>query len=141
MMTLMKCLSLLRGVRIALCGIGVFLLIWSSVARAEDGRPVPTLVHQVWVGPLPIEAKEVIKHSYFFCTEHGIKYMFWNEATMDELEKFCPEEKMKKLNSLLKSHRYGEATELIKEEVLKKYGGTYWSPGYLHSHCLLNKGD
>lgn len=76
---------------------------------------IPRIFHHIWFGSeLPSRFKEYIKTWKRF--HPGWKFMFWDEDNLPEL-----------INQRLynKARTYAEQSDIVRLEILKKYGGVY----------------
>lgn len=86
---------------------------------------IPRIFHHIWFGSeLPSRFKEYIKTWKRF--HPGWKFMFWDEDNLPEL-----------INQRLynKARTYAEQSDIVRLEILKKYGGVYVDTDY---ECFSN---
>lgn len=79
---------------------------------------IPKIIHYIWLGnnPIPPQIKKCINSWSKVCPDYEIK--FWNEENLD-LEKY------QYVKDALEAKKYAFASDVLRFEILKKYGGIY----------------
>jgi len=89
-----------------------------NIEPKKNSQKIPKIIHQIWIGPkkLPSKYKRWIDSWKFF--NPNWEYIFWDNNRIKELEVI-------NLNVYKKSNNYGFKSDLIRYEILNKYGGLY----------------
>lgn len=103
------------------------------IKSAEKSNKIPKIIHQIWIGPkrLPNKYKKWMSSWKLFNPDW--QYIFWDNKKIMELD-IIHSKAYKQINN------YGFKSDLLRYEILKKYGGLYVDtdfecikklPGYL----------
>jgi hypothetical protein len=100
----------------------------SKVARSQNPR-IPKIIHQIWLGPrLPpayfAEFQEKIKQLH-----PGWEYHLWSEADLEELN-------LENWDLVQKTQNYAEQSDIIRGDLLDRFGGVYMDVDLDVIHCL-----
>ena len=79
---------------------------------------IPKIIHYIWLGnnPIPPAIKRCINSWSKVCPDYQIK--FWNEENLD-LDKY------QYVKDAIKAKKYAFASDVLRFEILKEYGGVY----------------
>ena len=89
---------------------------WST-----DTRPVPKIIHQVWVGPREPPSDTLKMKSY--AAKIGWDYRLWRESDIDSLE--LGQETLSTLHYNLRRTCWRGASNIMRYAAILKHGGVY----------------
>lgn len=100
----------------------------SKIERASTPK-IPKIIHQIWLGPnLP--------PSYFYDFQAkwkelhpGWEYKLWNEESLEKLH-------LDNWDLVEKSRNWAEKSDIIRGELLYRFGGVYIDDDYEPTHCF-----
>ena len=101
--------------------------------HAESFRkPVPKIVHQIWFGDknrknsCHAEYKDnTLQEWSDYCEQLGWEYKLWTEENDAHIKTFVSPENMRLLEELRQERNYYSASDVLRYEVLRHYGGVY----------------
>ncbi len=89
-----------------------------NITAKNNSQKIPKIIHQIWIGPkkLPLKYKKWIDSWKLFNPDWD--YIFWDNNRIRKLEI---------IDSIVykKSKNYGFKSDLLRYEILRKYGGLY----------------
>ena len=89
-----------------------------SNKSANRAPVIPKIVHQIWIGPHAPPAIFELSQRSIKQLHPGWEYRLWTDADVASLELYN-----KKVYDL--SNNYGKKADILRYEILKKYGGVY----------------
>lgn len=98
---------------------------WLRRTASANRVPVPRVVHQVWVGPLP--PPDTSKAWRAHCERHGYGYRLWREESLMALGIG----QVSHFDRLLAKRDYPGAADIARYFVLREQGGLYFDSDYV----------
>ena len=106
-------------------------------------KAVPLFIHQIWFGDkskMPSKVKDWKEYVGL----HRYVHRLWNEGDLETLETFMRPANYHYLNVMLKLENYPAASDIVRYELLKKFGGIYFDcdfapPRRDHNYVNLNQ--
>ena len=94
--------------------------IYDKYNESDKNAPIiPKIIHQIWIGgDLPPMERKLCNDWKLACEENGWEYILWNDKKLSQLD-FLNEDKIFETKSV------GQKSDIIRLELLKKYGGVY----------------
>ena len=86
--------------------------------KNENEELIPKIIHQIWIGPKQFPSKYSEWSSTWQKLNPSWVYKFWTESNIRNL-------KLKNQKKIDASSNIGYKTDLIRYEILKKFGGLY----------------
>ncbi len=86
--------------------------------KDQNKETIPKIIHQIWIGPKKFPSKYYKWVSTWKKHNPSWIYKFWTESNIREL-------KLKNQKKIDASSNIGYKTDLIRYEILKKFGGLY----------------
>ena len=86
--------------------------------KDQNKEKIPKIIHQIWIGPKKFPSKYSRWASTWKKLNPTWIYKFWTESNLLEL-------KLKNQKKIDSSKNIGYKTDLIRYEILKKFGGLY----------------
>jgi len=89
-----------------------------NIETKKNEKKIPKIIHQIWIGPKKLPGKYKRWIDSWKLLNPDWKYIFWDNNRIQELE-------IINLNVYKKSNNYGFKSDLLRYEILRKYGGLY----------------
>jgi mannosyltransferase OCH1-like enzyme len=87
--------------------------------------PVPKKVHQIWFGDkrnMPLNKALAWQH---LCVKFGYDYKLWDESDIENCAAFMSSNNYSLLKMFLEQKNYWAASDILRCELIKKFGGIY----------------
>lgn len=81
-------------------------------------KSIPKIIHQIWLGPFDPPGKWMNSWENGFCKKYNWKYMLWREKDIDALS-------LKNKKEYDESVSYQQKADIVRYEVIYRYGGLY----------------
>ena len=89
------------------------------------GSNIPKIIHQIWLGkPMP-EFEKQLTEQIKSNIDSNWKYILWTEENLHELNS------NNAINLINSTPNYGQKSDILRYEILNKYGGIYLDTDFL----------
>jgi len=85
---------------------------------ANECGPIPRILHQIWVGPHPIPNRSIEFITGLRALHPTFEYRLWRDADVST-------EEFENYEFIIKTPSYAQKADLMRYEILHKYGGIY----------------
>ena len=93
----------------------------SCTTQASVTSRIPKILHQIWIGSQPMPENYAANQKKWQALHPGWIYKFWTNADLEQFSWSSP--KIKKVFD--QAHNYAAQADILKIELLHKYGGVY----------------
>jgi mannosyltransferase OCH1-like enzyme len=88
-------------------------------------KKIPKIIHQIWFGDPSRLNKKFVEDWKNYAERFGYKYFLWTEEHDEYLQTFMKKENYNLMLHLRKKREYAPASDVLRFELLKKFGGVY----------------
>ncbi|MDO1582920.1 glycosyltransferase family 32 protein [Rhizobium oryzicola] len=92
----------------------------------KSRQPVPGILHQIWIGSLPVPPSTI--HWASYASRHGFQYRLWREEDLSALKV----DKHGGFRAMIEEGDYPGAVDVARYAILHEFGGIYldcdWFP-------------
>ena len=89
-----------------------------NIKPNKNINKIPKIIHQIWIGPKKLPQKYIRWMNSWKLLNPDWDYIFWDNNRIKELE-------ITDLKVYKESNNYGFKSDLLRYEILRKYGGLY----------------
>ena len=100
----------------------------ATTAPAEPPK-IPRIIHQIWVGPKTPPSYFVVFQERWKALHPGWEYHLWTDSDLEDLN-------MDLKDLIDQSPNYAEKSDMIRAELLDRFGGVYLDVDMDPFHCI-----